>query len=117
MRKRRRGCRGSSRRPTRSLACFAILTLQGFQNVYIGITVPNPESSGFHEAMGFELIGTYRRVGFKLGRWLDTRWYGRPLGDYPIDPAAPRTLTEVRETPGFQEAMRAGEAFWRGPRA
>ncbi len=93
---------------------FAILALQGFQNVYAGVAVENPESSRFHEAMEFEPVGIYRRVGFKLGRWLDIRWYGRSLGDHPVDPAEPRPLLEVRDTPEFQEAMRAGLGLWRG---
>jgi len=31
--------------------------------------------------MGFEPVGTYRRVGWKLGRWHDVTWYQRSLGD------------------------------------
>ena len=30
-------------------------------------------------ALGFELVGTYRRVGWKHGRWHDVAWYQRPL--------------------------------------
>jgi L-amino acid N-acyltransferase YncA len=94
---------------------FAVLSLQGFQNAYAGVTVPNPVSSAFHEAMGFELIGTYRRVGFKLGHWLDTRWYGRSLGNHPLDPAPPRALPDVVGSPDFEDALQAGMTVWRPP--
>ena len=98
---------------------FAVLRLQGFQNAFAGVTVPNPASSAFHEAMGFELIGTYRRVGFKDGRWLDTRWYGRSLGDHPPDPAPPRALPDLVSSLAFEEALQAGVEAWRrcGPAA
>lgn len=90
---------------------FAVLQLQGFQNAFAGVTVPNPASSAFHEAMGFELIGTYRRVGLKLGRWLDIRWYGLSLGDYPPDAAPPRPLPELIGTAVFEQALQAGTAI------
>jgi len=94
---------------------FAILGLQGFQNAYAGVTVPNPASSGFHEAMGFELIGTYRSVALKLGRWVDVHWYGRSLGDHPPEPAPPRLLPEVMHGPGFERALQAGLAAQHPP--
>ncbi len=94
---------------------FAILALQGFQNAYAGVTVPNPPSSGFHEAMGFELIGTYRHVACKLGRWLDVQWYARSLGNQPAAPAPPRPLPDIRHDPEFERALQAGLAVGRPP--
>ena len=96
---------------------FAILGLQGFQNAYAGITVPNLPSSRFHEAMGFELVGTYRRVAFKLGRWIDVGWYARSLGQYPADPGPPRPLPDILQSPGFEAALQAGLAMPRQPGA
>ncbi|HTB26699.1 MAG TPA: GNAT family N-acetyltransferase, partial [Puia sp.] len=32
---------------------FSILRLQGYYNVYAGISLPNEKSTGFHKAMGF----------------------------------------------------------------
>ena len=40
-----------------------------------GIALPNPASEALHRGMGFDEVGTYRRIGYKLGRWVDTRWY------------------------------------------
>jgi L-amino acid N-acyltransferase YncA len=55
------------------------LERQGFHSAYAGITRPNDKSVGLHEAMGFEPVGTYDEVGFKLGRWWDVGWWRRPL--------------------------------------
>jgi phosphinothricin acetyltransferase len=94
---------------------FAVLRLQGYQNAYAGVTVPNPPGSAFHEAMGFELVGTYQRVGYKLGRWLDTRWYGISLGDHLPDPAPPRPLPAVIGTEEFNRALLVGARPSRNP--
>jgi len=92
---------------------FAILGLQGFQNAYAGITVPNPPSRAFHEVMGFRLVGTYPQVAFKDGRWLDLEWFGRSLGSHPSNPPAPRPLPEIVRTPEFERALLAGVAAGR----
>jgi phosphinothricin acetyltransferase len=62
---------------------FERLRRQGVVMAFAGITLPNDASVGLHRAMGFEPVGLYPRVGFKLGRWHDVGWYGltlRPLG-------------------------------------
>ena len=56
-------------------ALFRILTAQGYFKAYAGVTLPNPASVGLHEAVGFERVGEYRGVGYKLGAWHDVRWY------------------------------------------
>ncbi len=47
---------------------FGLLAEQGFRIACAGITLPNEASVGLHEALGFEPVGVYRRIGFKLGR-------------------------------------------------
>jgi len=44
-----------------------------------GITLPDDASVGLHRALGFEAVGTYRRVGWKHGAWRDVLWLQRPL--------------------------------------
>jgi L-amino acid N-acyltransferase YncA len=61
-------------------ALLDILRRQGIHNAFAGITLPNPASIGLHEACGFACIGTYRAVGFKLGRWRDVGWWQKPIG-------------------------------------
>ena len=40
----------------------------------------NTASVALHRSRGFELIGTFRAVGYKLGRWVDTVLMQRALG-------------------------------------
>jgi L-amino acid N-acyltransferase YncA len=40
----------------------------------------NAGSIALHRRMGFEMVGTLRSVGFKLGQWVDTVLMQRPLG-------------------------------------
>ena len=40
----------------------------------------NHASIGVHKAMGFELTGTFKAVGFKFGRWVDSVLMQRCLG-------------------------------------
>jgi len=90
---------GVARRLYRAL--LELLALQGFQNAYAGITLPNPASEAFHRAMGFELVGVYRGIGYKQGRWRDVAWYERAVGPRPAEPPPPIPLPELRDTPGF----------------
>ena len=39
------------------------------------VAQPNPASVALHEALGFELVGTFNEIGEKFGRYVDTRWY------------------------------------------
>ena len=68
-------------------ALFDRLAARGHRTALAGIALPNDASTGLHRALGFELVGTYRRVGWKLGRWHDVAWYQRPLGDDDGPPA------------------------------
>lgn len=56
-------------------ALIGILRRQGFHSAFAGITLPNAASIALHEAVGFEPLGIYREVGFKLGRWRDVGWW------------------------------------------
>ncbi|TFV88917.1 N-acetyltransferase family protein [Blastococcus sp. CT_GayMR16] len=62
-------------------ALFDRLTTRGHRTALAGIALPNDASVGLHRALGFEPVGTYRRVGWKHGRWHDVAWYRRALGD------------------------------------
>lgn len=68
---------------------FSTLVNQGFVSAFAGITLPNEASVGLHEAMGFEPVGVYRRVGFKSGSWRDVGWWSRALVTPSDNPAAP----------------------------
>ncbi|MBV8954262.1 MAG: N-acetyltransferase [Solirubrobacterales bacterium] len=69
------------------LALFDLLRRQGLQIVYAGITLPNRASVALHEALGFELVGVYRRIAWKFGAWHDVGWWQLDL--VPPEPQAP----------------------------
>ena len=67
-------------------ALLQLLTMQRVQTAYAILALPNPASAGLQEAFGFTLSGSYHRVGYKHGRWLDTAVYEKPLGTYAVPP-------------------------------
>ena len=53
------------------------------------MTLPNEASEGLHRALGFEPVGTYRRIGYKHGAWHDVAWTQRVIAggeDPPVEP-------------------------------
>jgi L-amino acid N-acyltransferase YncA len=65
------------------------LSERGFRVAVAGMTLPNEASVGFHRAMGFESVGTYRRIGFKHGAWHDVAWTQRTLAEGDDPPTEP----------------------------
>jgi L-amino acid N-acyltransferase YncA len=72
-----------------------ILKRQGLRSAFAGIALPNPGSVALHEAMGFEPLGVYRDVGFKLGRWRDVGWWRLGLNEAPGNPGEPIPFGEL----------------------
>jgi L-amino acid N-acyltransferase YncA len=71
-------------------ALFDRLIERGFRTAVAGMTLPNDASVGLHKALGFEPIGTYRRIGWKLDSWHDVAWVQRPLAVLPDPPEETR---------------------------
>ena len=69
---------------------FARLVERGFLTAVAGMTLPNPASVGLHTAMGFEPVGTWRRIGWKSGAWHDVHWMQRTLAEGAEPPPDPR---------------------------
>ena len=84
---------------------FALLKLQGYVNVYAGVTLPNEKSEGFHLAQGFEVIGNFTKIGYKLGKWRDVRWYQLHLNAHAENPPLPKKIGEVLHNAEFQVIM------------
>lgn len=53
---------------------------RGYRTAAAGMTQPNEASAALHRALGFKPVGTFRRVGWKLGGWHDVCWVQRDLG-------------------------------------
>ncbi|MDQ3486091.1 MAG: N-acetyltransferase family protein [Actinomycetota bacterium] len=70
-------------------ALFARLAERGFRTAVAGMTLPNDGSVGLHRALGFEPVGTYRRIGWKHDTWHDVAWVQRTIAsgqDPPVPP-------------------------------
>jgi L-amino acid N-acyltransferase YncA len=87
---------------------FALLILQRFYGVYAGITLPNPASVGLHESLGFQPVGIYRAVGYKLGAWHDVGWWQLALQESVIPPEPPSDLRTIRTSPAWDAALASG---------
>ena len=70
-------------------ALFTRLTERGYRTAVAGMTLPNPASEGLHKSLGFEPIGTYRNIGWKLDNWHDVAWVQRPRAVLPDPPREP----------------------------
>ncbi len=86
-------------------AVLAILRLQGAHLAVAGITLPNPGSVGLHLALGFERVGEYPAIGWKLGRWHGVEWFALELGPRDDEPRPLVPLPQVAGTPELEAAL------------
>ncbi len=82
-------------------ALLDLLRLQGFCRALGGITIPNPESIGLHEKLGFRSAGVFPKCGFKQGTWWDVGFWDIELRAHPERP---------EETLGVAALMARAEA-------
>ncbi|HEY6100775.1 MAG TPA: arsinothricin resistance N-acetyltransferase ArsN1 family B [Anaeromyxobacter sp.] len=87
---------------------FSLLRLQGFRAAHAGITLPNEASVRLHQSLGFEAVGVYPRVGFKLGRWHDVGWWQLPLLERSGEPGPTVPPEALRRSGAWAEALDAG---------
>ncbi len=68
-------------------ALIAEATARGFRQMIAVIgDSANAASVGVHRAAGFELVGTFKSIGWKHGQWLDTVLMQRSLGEGDTTP-------------------------------
>ena len=79
-------------------ALFERLERRDYRMAVAGMTLPNEASVGMHRAMGFETVGTYRRIGWKHRSLMhDVVLRQRPIGTGteirpPAEASAPSRL-------------------------
>lgn len=42
----------------------------------------NNDSTYFHKKMGFDVVGTFHKCGYKFGRWYDMVWMEKIIGEH-----------------------------------
>jgi len=88
------------------ISLLACLELQGFHTEVAVVTLPNPASIALHRGLGFRSVGVFHQVGWKLGRWHDTEWLERKVGDGL--PGTLRTPAQLSGTDDWAAAIAAG---------
>ena len=78
------------------LRLFDELVRLGYFQAFAGIALPNAPSVALHESLGFELLGIYRKVGFKNGAWRDVGWWQKELRAPPSEPQKPMSFSPSR---------------------
>ena len=56
-------------------ALIDALRAGGFHLAIGGMTIPNPASQALHRGLGFEPVGVFSQVGYKLGAWRDVEFF------------------------------------------
>lgn len=56
-------------------ALLAELRRREFHCVVGGIALPNEASIALHRKLGFSRVGSFREIGWKLGRWVDVEYW------------------------------------------
>jgi phosphinothricin acetyltransferase len=52
-----------------------LLRERGIHVAIGGVALPNDASVALHEKLGFQLVATFRQVGFKHDRWVDVAYW------------------------------------------
>ncbi len=65
------------------------LKRQGISNMNACIAVPEgkdehltKDSPAFHEQMGFQMVGTFHKCGYKFNNWYDMVWMEKMIGEH-----------------------------------
>ncbi len=85
-----------------------MLPIQGYVMAHAGITLPNSGSVGLHERHGFQHLGTYQNVGFKLGQWHDVGWWELLLMPLPEQPPEIIPVSQACLSSAWQEGINFG---------
>lgn len=55
----------------------------------------NHNSADFHTHLGYKTVGTFKKCGYKFGRWYDMIWMEKCIGTHTDTPAPVRFLTDA----------------------
>ncbi len=67
-------------------ALLELLTLQNVQNVYGGVTSPNPASEQLQLKLGFHQAAVWKQTGYKFEKWHDVIWFEKHLNVHQVPP-------------------------------
>ena len=88
-------CKGSGVGKKLYLALEEILKKQNIINLNACIAYPNPKSIGFHEHLGYKMIGHFTKCGYKFETWYDMIWMEKMIGEHTVPPKPVIPVTEL----------------------
>lgn len=94
-------------------ALIEMLKLQGYYTVFAGVTIPNPNSEAFHTSFGFQKVGVFNNVGYKLGEWRDVKWFAFTLSEYKKEPKPPVAFSDIKDKKIIREIVNKAEEIIR----
>lgn len=74
---------------------FTILDELGYKNAYAAYTEPNEKSRNFHYKLGFTVIGTHHKTGYKFGKWHDVTWLEKIISEHSEPPKRLLAISEI----------------------
>jgi L-amino acid N-acyltransferase YncA len=86
-------------------ALFDMMKLQGYYSIYASILSTNTASVAFHRAVGFEDIGLFKNIGYKLGEWHSNIWMQYFLQAHKPEPHTPTPAPELMDTSAFKQIL------------
>lgn len=92
-------------------ALFALLTQQGYYNIFVGITSPNEQSLQFHQAMGFVPSGSYQDSMYKFGAWHTVHWMAKTLRAHDLQPQPTIAFPCLEHTATVQEILQQAQTI------
>lgn len=82
-----------------------LLAAQNVLNLNACIAYPAAEdeyltldSVRFHEKLGYQMVGTFHKCGYKFNRWYDMVWMEKMIGEHPACQPALKTFEEIRQS-------------------
>lgn len=51
------------------------------REILAGMSIFEGDAGRFYERMGFKPVGIFKRLGWKLGRWVDVKYFQLSLGE------------------------------------
>lgn len=91
-------------------ALFELLRMQGYYNIFVGITSPNERSMKFHKSMGFIISGAYQNSMYKFGQWRDVLWMGKQLRAHDSVPQPTVPFPALRDSAVCTRALEQASA-------
>ena len=83
-------------------ALEARLKAMGIVNLYACIVRPERDdeyvtrnSADFHAHLGYAVAGTFRKCGYKFGRWYDMVWMEKIIGEHRAGQPAPKSYGQI----------------------